>query len=68
LAARAEAKDDVGILLNNVRTAHRATAEVNTDAKWDKVTPVNLSAPFILTLELDIGSQRQLDCAWVYRN
>jgi 2-deoxy-D-gluconate 3-dehydrogenase len=41
----------VDILVNNAGTVVRKPAEEHTDADWDKVTHVNLTAPFILTRE-----------------
>ena len=40
------------ILVNNAGTSNVAPAVDQTDADWDRVLEVNLSAPFILTREL----------------
>lgn len=42
----------VDILINNAGLAQRAPAEEHTDAKWDEVVAVDLSAPFQLAREL----------------
>ena len=42
----------VDILVNNAGTIRRTPAENHSDADWDLVLEVNLSAPFMLTREL----------------
>jgi len=55
LAKRASAVGDVGILVNNAGIAQRAPAEEHSDAMWEEVVAVNLTAPFILARELGAG-------------
>ncbi|MEQ5767257.1 2-deoxy-D-gluconate 3-dehydrogenase [Halomonas litopenaei] len=42
----------IDILVNNAGTIERAPATEHTDALWDRVIDVNLSAPFMLTREI----------------
>ncbi|WP_348827815.1 SDR family NAD(P)-dependent oxidoreductase [Halomonas sp. RT37] len=42
----------IDILVNNAGTIERAPATEHTDALWDRVIDVNLSAPFVLTREI----------------
>lgn len=42
----------VDILINNAGIAERNPAENHTDAQWDAVLAVNLSAPFLLAREI----------------
>ncbi|MAY72585.1 MAG: 2-deoxy-D-gluconate 3-dehydrogenase [Halomonas sp.] len=42
----------IDILVNNAGTIERAPATEHTDAQWDRVIDVNLSAPFVLTREI----------------
>lgn len=45
----------VDILVNNAGAIRRSPAAEHTDAEWDHVLDVNLTAPFVLTRELGRG-------------
>ncbi len=45
----------IDILVNNAGTIRRAPAAEHTDALWDEVIEVNLSAQFVLTREIGKG-------------
>ncbi|MBY5966999.1 SDR family NAD(P)-dependent oxidoreductase [Halomonas denitrificans] len=42
----------IDILINNAGTIERAPAHEHSDALWDRVIDINLSAPFVLTREI----------------
>ncbi|WP_421726164.1 SDR family NAD(P)-dependent oxidoreductase [Bauldia sp.] len=54
-AAVNEEHPTVDILINNAGTIRRAPAAEHSDAIWDEVIEVNLSAQFILTREIGRG-------------
>lgn len=47
-----ELERPVDILINNAGIAERSVAEEHTDAQWERVVAVNLTAPFTLAREL----------------